>query len=291
MSTVVITGSSRGFGFAQAKKFREMGYNVVLSGVSEQNLAKAKDALLQINTNVKKAADVNGKNAERKGNEADRKAEPEVMAVSCNVTDMDAVQNLWNTAVKTFGSVDIWINNAGVNQPDKPVYELTDREIEFMLDTDLKGTIWGSKVAFTGMKEQGFGQIFNVEGYGSNDAMMTGLSIYGTTKRAVTYFTQALAKESEELTAGKVKVSRLAPGIMITDFLKTANGGSTKVELPEKTKKVYNILGDYPETIVEYVVPKMIENEKNNARIIWLTNRRAFGRFLTAGFRKRDFFK
>lgn len=45
-----------------------------------------------------------------------------------------------------------------------------------MLDTDLKGTILGSKVAFAGMKKQGYGQIFNVEGYGSNDAMMTGLS-------------------------------------------------------------------------------------------------------------------
>ena len=49
-----------------------------------------------------------------------------------------------------------------------------------------------------GMKEQGFGQIYNVEGYGSNDAIMTGLSIYGTTKRAVTYFTEALANESKD---------------------------------------------------------------------------------------------
>lgn len=277
MPTVVITGSSRGFGLEQAKKFRELGYQVVLSGVSEQNLAKAKEVLLQIH--AKKTEQTGSVN------------KPEVLAVPCNVTDMDAVQNLWNTAKNTFGSVDIWINNAGVNQPDKPVYLLTAQEIEFMLDTDLKGTIWGSKVAFAGMKEQGFGQIFNVEGYGSNDAMMTGLSIYGTTKRAVTYFTQALAKESEDVTGGEVKVGRLAPGIMITDFLKTANGGKTKVELPEKTKKVYNILGDYPETIVNYVVPKMIANRKNNAQIIWLTNRRAFGRFLTAGFRKRDFFK
>lgn len=47
---------------------------------------------------------------------------------------------------------------------------------------------------------------------------------------------------------------------MITDFIKTANGRSTEIELPEK---VYNIMGDYPETIVEYVVPKIIKNEKN----------------------------
>lgn len=42
------------------------------------------------------------------------------------------------------------------------------------------------------------GSIYNIEGYGSNDAMMLGLNMYGTSKRAVTHFTKALAKESEE---------------------------------------------------------------------------------------------
>lgn len=265
MSTVVITGSSRGFGFEQAKQFRKAGYNVVLSGVNKKNLDRALEAMRALYP---------------------KKTEG-VQAVLCDVRKQEEIQNLWKTAKNTFGSVDIWINNAGVNQADKPIYELTAEEIEFMLDTDLKGTILGSKIAFSEMKKQGYGQIFNVEGYGSNDAMMTGLSIYGTTKRAVTYFTQALAKESEEITKGAVKVGRLAPGIMITDFLKTANGGSTQIELPEKTKKVYRILGDYPETIARYIVPRMIRNQKNNTRIIWLTNRRAFVRFLTAGFHKR----
>ena len=77
---------------------------------------------------------------------------------------------------------------------------------------------------------------------------------------------------------------------MITDFIKTANGGKTKIELPEKTKKVYNILGDYPYTIAEYVVPRMIKNKKNNYKVVWLTGGRAFARFLTAGFKKRNFF-
>ncbi len=119
---------------------------------------------------------------------------------------------------------------------------------------------------------------------------MTGLTLYGTSKRAVTYFTRSLAKESRDLTGGRILVCRLTPGIMITDFLHTANGGSTRIELPEKTRKVYNILGDRPETIAEYAAPRMLANTKNDARIIWLTNRRVFGRFLTAGFRKRDFF-
>lgn len=279
MATVVITGSSRGFGFEQAKKFRAYGYNVVISGVNADRLENAR----------KQLEAVHPVGPHDYGMNADEDAR--VMAISCNVTDYGDVENLWNQAKAEFGQIDIWINNAGVNQPDQPVYRLSPQEIEFMLDTDLKGTIFGSKAAFAGMKEQGFGKIYNVEGYGSNDAMSTGLTVYGTAKRAVTYFTQALAKESDEVTGGKVKVCRLAPGIMITDFLKTANGGKTRIELPEKTKKVYNILGDYPETIADYVVPRMISNEKNNVRIIWLTNRRAFGRFLSAGFSKRNFFE
>ena len=268
MPVVVITGSARGFGLCQAKKFKELGYDVVISDINEDNLMNAFIELNEIN-----------------------KENTRVMKVKCNVTIMSEVENLYLKTKEEFGQVDIWINNAGVNSPDKPVYELTDKEIAFILDVDLKGTIYGSSVAFKYMKEQGFGKIYNVEGYGSNDAMMTGLTMYGTAKRAVTYFTQSLAKESIDVCEGKVKVCRLAPGIMITDLITHANGDKTKIELPEKTKKIYNILGDYPETIVDYVVPRMIKNNKNNKQIIWLTNRRAFTRFMTAGFKKRDFFK
>lgn len=267
MKTVVITGSARGFGLELAKCFKKYDCNVVLSDINEKNLNDAIKVIDEIESNSK------------------------ATSIVCDVTKFEMLTSLWNTAIETFGHVDIWINNAGVNQPDKPVCELTEQEIEFLLNIDLKGSILGSQIAFSGMAQQGYGQIYNVEGYGSNDAMMTGLTIYGTAKRAITYFTQALAKESDKITKGRVKVCRLTPGIMITDFIKTANGGKTKIELPEKTKKVYNILGDYPETIANYVVPRMIKNEKNDAKIVWLTGRRAFRRFLTAGFNKKDYFK
>lgn len=267
MKTVVITGSARGFGLELAKVFRQNNFNVVISDINEKGLVDAKQQLEQISSDAK------------------------ILSVVCDVTNHDMIECLWNSAKNSFESVDIWINNAGVNQPDKPVCELSQKEVDFLLDIDLKGAIYGSKIAFAKMKEQGFGQIYNVEGYGSNDAMMTGLSLYGTSKRAITYFSQALAKESGDICDGAVKICRLTPGIMITDFIKSANGGATKIELPEKTKKVYNILGDYPQTIAEYVVPKMIKNTKNNAKIVWLTNARAFGRFMIAGFNKRNFFE
>lgn len=266
MKTVVITGSAQGFGFEMAKVFRKNNFNVVLSDINQEKLKTAHSELSLI------------------------ESEAVVESVVCDVSNYDALTNLWKEAKEKFNMVDIWINNAGVNQPDKPIYELTQKEIDFLLDIDLKGSIYGSQIAFAGMKEQGFGQIYNVEGYGSNDAMMTGLNLYGTSKRAITHFTKALAKESKEITNNKVRICRLTPGIMITGFLSNANGGKTKVELAEKTKKVYNILGDYPDTIAKYVVPRMIKNTKNNYNVVWLTGARAFSRFLTAGFKKRNFF-
>lgn len=267
MKTVVITGSARGFGLELAKVFKKNDFNVVLSDINEESLSKALETLENIKSNSK------------------------AIKIVCDVTKCGEVEGLWNDAKVAFGTVDIWINNAGVNQPDLPVYELTEGDIDFLLSVDLRGTIYGSKVAFRGMRLQGHGQIYNVEGYGSNDAIKTGLSIYGTAKRAVTYFTEALAKESEDVAGGRVRVCKLTPGIMITDFITSANGGKTKIELPEATKKIYNILGDYPSTIANYVVPRMIKNEKNNAKIAWLTNTRAFGKFIKACFVKRDFFK
>lgn len=267
MKTVVITGSARGFGFAMAKDFRKLGCNVVLSDVKQESLDTAIKELEKIQSEAK------------------------AITVVCDVTKSDMLENLWQQAKQAFGNVDIWINNAGVNQPDLPVCMLTEADIDFLLNVDLKGAINGSRIAFAHMVEQGYGQIYNVEGYGSNDAMKTGLTIYGTAKRAITYFTEALAKESDSHYDDKVLVNRLTPGIMITNFLTQANGGKTKLELTDKIKKVYNILGDYPETISAYVVPKMLKNKRNNSKIAWLTKRRAFGKFFKALFKKNNFFE
>ena len=140
------------------------------------------------------------------------------------------------------------------------------------------------------MIKQKQGAIYNVEGYGSNDAQMLGLSLYGTAKRGVTYFTEALAKECA-VTNNNIVIGKLSPGIMITDFISNALANKEKIELSEKTKKVYNILGDYPDVVANYLVSKMIQNEKNNVKINWLPNWKAAWRFMTAGFNRRDFFK
>ena len=266
MKTVVITGSARGLGFEMAKVFRQNGLNVVLSDLDEHRLKAAKSKLEKIEANCGVAYAV------------------------CDVTKSQDIQNLIKVAKEEFLKIDIWINNAGVNQPEKPVWELSEEEINMVLDVDLKGAILGSKYALLDMTQEHEGAIYNIEGYGSNDATMLGLSIYGTSKRAITYFTQALAKESQEKNTGVI-VGRLSPGIMITDFITNALGNKEKINLSEKTKKVYNILGDYPDVVANFLVEEILTNDTNDVKIEWLTSKKAAWRFMTAAFNKRNFFE
>ena len=266
MKTVVITGSARGLGFEMAKVFKQNGLNVVLSDINEEKLKKAKQELDEIKSGEEKTS-----------------------YCVCDVTKTEEIANLIEFAKREYGSIDIWINNAGVNQPEKAIWELTENEIDMVLNVDLKGAIMGSKLIMLEMEKEHKGAIYNIEGYGSNDAKMLGLSIYGTSKRAITYFTEALAKESEVKNTGVI-VGKLSPGIMITDFIKNALGDKEKINLSEKTKKVYNILGDYPDVVAKFLVEGILKNNKNGAKIEWLTSKKAAWRFMTAGFNKRDFF-
>ena len=266
MKTVVITGSARGLGFEMAKVFRKNNVNVIISDLNMDKLENAKEELLKIDS---KAC---------------------IGLCVCDVTKSNDILGLIDYVKKEFDSIDIWINNADVNQPEKAIWELSCDEINTVFDVDLKGTVMCSKYVMEEMIKEHKGAIYNVEGYGSNDAMMLGLSIYGTSKRAITYFTSALAKESAERNTGVI-VGKLSPGIMITDFIVTALGDKSKINLSEKTKGVYNILGDYPDVVAKFLVNKILNNTKNNVKIEWLTTGKAAFRFLTAGFNKRDFFK
>ena len=265
MRTVVITGSARGLGLEMAKCFRNKNFNVIICDLFKKDLENAKKELLK----VKGVGDID--------------------YFVCDITNENDIVKLIESVKKKYDTIDFWINNAGVNQPDKMIWEMSSEEIDKMLEIDLKGTMIASKLIAKVMIEQNNGSIYNVEGHGSNDAVIPGLSIYGTAKRGVTYFTMALAKEIEKMNVD-VMVGRLSPGIMITDFLVNSFRNKNMI-LSDKNKKVYNILGDYPNVVAKYLVNKMIVNTDNNVKINWLTNGKAALRFMTCMFNKRDFFK
>lgn len=263
MRTVVITGSAKGFGFEMMRVFRRNNFNCVLCDVDEDNLEKSCRILNKMNYSGK------------------------VISYKMDVTDVTSIKDVVDKVINKFGVIDIWINNAGVSQPDKYVWELGKESIDVLIDVDLKGVINCTSVISDVMIKQGFGGIYNVEGHGSNDALIPKLTLYGTAKRAVTYFTESFAKE---VLGKNICVGKITPGIMITNFLNQSGDGG-KLTIDDKTKKIYNILGDYPETIAEYIVPKIIRNEKNNVKFVWLTSFRAFGRFIKSPFSKRDLFE
>ena len=95
MKTVVITGSASGLWFEMAKQFRKNNYNVVISDVLEEKLKEANGKLKEI------------------------ESEGKISDVICDVTSEKDLQNL-----KEFKIVDIWINNAGVNQNMIPIWKL-----------------------------------------------------------------------------------------------------------------------------------------------------------------------
>ncbi len=265
MKTIIITGSARGFGYSMAKFFYENNNNIVLCDVNEEELNKAIDNLNNIKSNSK------------------------IYSYKVDVTNEEDINNMINDLKDKVNTIDILINNAGVNQQNKCVWELDSKVINRLIDIDLKGTILCSKLILPLFIKQGHGAIYNVEGYGSNDATMPGLSIYGTAKRWVTYFTEALAKEVKDT---GVLVGKITPGIMITNFIGTSLGDGEKIELDEKTKNVYNILGDRPETIAKFMVDKIENNTKNNVKFTWLTTGRAMTRFIKASFgKKNNYFK
>ena len=265
MKTVVITGSARGLGYEMAKCFRKKNFNVVICDILKKDIDKAKKELEDIKSNG------------------------QILSLVCDITKENDIINLINETKKEFKTVDFWINNAGVNQPDKLIWQMDSSEIDKMIDIDLKGTILASIHATRLLVEQNHGAIYTVEGHGSNDAIIPGLSIYGTAKRGVTYFIKALSRELE-VNKKDIIVGALSPGIMITDFIVNAFRNK-KITLSEKNKKVYNILGDYPDVVAKYLVNRMLSNTNNGIRIKWLTNRKAMLRFMLSPFRKKDYFK
>ena len=118
--------------------------------------------------------------------------------------------------------------------------ETSNEALSSVIDTNIKGMIMGSQVAAAHMIEQGSGQIFNMEGLGSNGMIQKRTVLYGMTKSALSYFTKGLAKE---LAGSGVLAGRISPGMMLTEFItKTPSGEPSPVLTDPHFKKVFNIL-------------------------------------------------
>ncbi|MEP5568433.1 MAG: SDR family oxidoreductase [Halioglobus sp.] len=261
MKTVVVTGSTRGIGKGLAEQFLRRGCNVVVSGRSQGTV----DAVV---AQLAEAGDQN-----------------KLLGVACDITDAEQLQHLWDASVAHFGRVDVWVNNAGMSIARKNLAETKPSDLVAIVNVNLTGLMLANRVALVGMFEQGSGQIWNMEGFGSGNQVQPGMCAYGATKRAVNYINKSLQKEVK---GTDVQVCTLSPGIVVTDLL-VGDYDTTSPEW-EKSKKIFNILGDTVETVTPYLVDGILKAGKSGAKVVWLTGGKAFSRFMTAGFNKRDLF-
>ena len=259
MKTVVITGSSRGIGYHLAGQFLQNNFQVVLSGRSFNALSLARINLLE------------------------KYPDARIHTVPCDVANYYQVENLWNQSTNQFGQIDIWINNAGQAHPQANSWEQHQSIMESIVNANILGVMYGCKVAMRGMLQQGFGAIYNMEGLGSDGRMVEGLSIYGTSKAAIRYFSKNLIKEAAQT---NVLIGTLSPGMVMTDLIRRQY--TDQPEQWQQAKRIFNILADKPETIADWMVPKIIANKKNGAHIAWLTQGKVIWRFISSVWHKRN---
>jgi NAD(P)-dependent dehydrogenase (short-subunit alcohol dehydrogenase family) len=258
---VVVTGGTRGIGHGLARELLARDCRVVICGRSGPSVDAAVGVLSEA-------------------------APGRVSGVPADVTDRASVEALWDHAVVTFGRVDVWINNAGLSSPRLPLPDVPADAVDAVVATNLVGAMNGCAVALAGLVGQpDGGWVWNMEGFGSSGQKQPGMAVYGASKRAVTYLTEALVKEAK---GGPVKIGFLSPGIVATDLLVDDYDGQP--EAFEKARKIFNILGDRVETVTPWLAERVLAADKNGARVAWLTTPKAMGRFMTAGFRKRDIF-
>jgi len=183
----VITGSGQGIGKALAERLANEEFSIVLSDVNEQTL-----------TETEKEFRNNGF---------------EVTSFVGNVANPDDQEALVQHAVDTFGSVDVFINNAGVEGQVAPLTHADPKAVDFTFDVNVKGTIYGIKAAANQMKKQGTGgKIINACSIAGQEGFEM-LGVYSASKFAVKGLTQVAAKE---LAKDKITVNSYCPGIVGT---------------------------------------------------------------------------
>ena len=183
----LVTGGSRGIGRAIAKQLLAEGAKVVICGRKEEGLAEAVETL-------------------KGGNR--------LLTIRAHIAREGDVDTLFQRAVEQFGTIDILINNVGMNIMVPSVADADPGLWQKIIDTNLNGTYLCSRKAADIMKSAGGGSMVNISSIAGRQAAPT-MGIYGIAKAGVEMLTKVLAVE---LAPFKIRVNAVAPGMVRTDF-------------------------------------------------------------------------
>ncbi|WP_247003434.1 SDR family NAD(P)-dependent oxidoreductase [Halosolutus gelatinilyticus] len=245
-TTAIVTGASSGIGEVIATRFAADGANVVICSREQRNV----DAVAE--------------RIEDSGGSA--------LAVECDVTDREAVDDLVAAAVEAFGSIDALINNAGARFPTA-FDEISEAEWKTVVDVNLHGTYRCTQAAGEHLKDGGGGTVINLGLSSAAGRRGTpSLSHYGAAKAAVIDLTTTLAYE---WASDGVRVNCIAPGFVATPAIEAYLGVSAadldrdavdrSIALPEEIADVARFLASpasshvVGETITVDGVPRIEE--------------------------------
>lgn len=187
----VITGASSGIGAALAKELGSKGHRLVLGARRGKELKEV---------------------AAHAGTEA--------LPVVVDVTRRQDVERLRDAAIEKFGHVDVWVNNAGRGSGNK-VMELTEEELDEMIDVNLKSVFYGMKAIVPHFQKRGEGHLINVSSFLGRVPLATYRSAYNAAKAAANTLTANLRMDLR-MKYPKVHVTLVMAGFVDTDFHKVA---------------------------------------------------------------------
>lgn len=187
----IITGGSRGIGYATTDAFLKEGATVILTASTQASADRAVTAL--------KA----------------KYPESTVAGISPNLASLESVRDSFRKATEAYGCVDILVNNAGVSE-STPFAEYTEEVFDKVMDLNVKGVFNAARAASECMVARGSGVILNTSSMVSIYGQPSGIA-YPVSKFAVNGLTVSLARE---LGPKGIRVNAVAPGITETDMMK-----------------------------------------------------------------------
>lgn len=186
---VVITGGSKGIGRETAAECCRRGASLFISARSQTAIDQTVSEL--------------------------RSKGGRIAGLAADVSKPQDTQRLFEAALKEYGAIDVWINNAGLSHPYYPLDEIPEQKIRQVLDTNIAGIIWAARIVLPYLRQHG-GVVINVNGMGSDLRAAPYSAVYAASKAAVNSLTKSLARENK---AYPVSVVSFMPGIVSTDLV------------------------------------------------------------------------